>query len=137
MLYASRMSIGSRIRQLRKANGLNGDQFGDLCGVTKGMVSQWESDLVTPPTDRLLELRGKLNFSFDWLLEGTEGYSTTDPKIIATVKAMENTAEYVKDAAVQAVLTTVNSPNAPRKTGKTHKARVLRLCVQLKFDWGE
>lgn len=39
-------------------------------GVTKGMVSQWENDTVTPPMDRLIELRKNIDFSFDWLLTG-------------------------------------------------------------------
>lgn len=47
-LYDLTMSIGARIRQLRQANGLSGEKFGDLCGVTKGLISQWESDLARP-----------------------------------------------------------------------------------------
>lgn len=62
------MSIGARLRQLRLANGLTQDQIGEICGVTKGMVSQWESDTVTPPTERLVALRGRLTFSLDWLM---------------------------------------------------------------------
>lgn len=103
-LYACPMSIGARIRQLRLSNGLSGEKFGEMCDVTKGMVSQWESDTVTPSTDRLLALHKHLEFSFDWLLNGIKAYTTADPKIIAAAKAMEHTPEYVKDAAVRAVL---------------------------------
>src|SRR5512135_614713 len=93
-LYDAHMSIGARIRQLRQANGLSGEKFGELCGVTKGLVSQWESDQVTPTTDRLLELNKHLSFSFDWLLNGIDSYSTSDPKLVAVCKAMETRAEY-------------------------------------------
>jgi len=58
------------MRQLRKENELSQEKFGDLCGVSKGMVSQWESDLVTPPVDRIILLRRHINFSTDWLLFG-------------------------------------------------------------------
>lgn len=64
------MSIGARIRQLREHHNLSGEKFGELCGVTKGMVSQWESDTSTPPTDRLRELKKHLSFSLDWLIDG-------------------------------------------------------------------
>lgn len=105
------MSIGARLRQLRKANGLSGEKLGELCGVTKGMVSQWESDLVTPPTDRLLELHKHIAFSFDWLLQG-EGaalaYTTTDPRIVQLLQALEPAAPYVKEAAVETVLRTID-----------------------------
>lgn len=116
-MYAHHMGIGARIRQLRQANRLSGDEFGELCGVTKGAVSQWESDLVTPPVDRLMDLHKKLEFSFDWLLNGLDSYATTDPKIIATAKAMEHSPEYVKDAAVQAVLTTCELAKRAKANG--------------------
>lgn len=104
-LYSVVMTIGARIRQLRTQNKLSGEKFGELCGVTKGAISQWESDMTTPPVDKLLDLRQKLDFSFDWLLSGNTNYTTSDPKIIAVAIAMQPQAEYVKDAAVQAVLT--------------------------------
>lgn len=69
-LYSTNMTIGARIRQLRKQYKLSQEKLGELCGVTKGMVSQWESDIVTPPTDRLIELNKQLDFSFDWMLKG-------------------------------------------------------------------
>lgn len=69
-LYSSNMTIGARVRQLRQQHKLSQEKFGELCGVTKGMVSQWESDIVTPPIDRLVELNRQLDFSFDWILKG-------------------------------------------------------------------
>jgi transcriptional regulator with XRE-family HTH domain len=62
------MTIGARFRQLRLANTKTQEEIGALCGVTKGMVSQWESDHGIPSTDRLIELRKTIDFSLDWLL---------------------------------------------------------------------
>ncbi len=114
------MSIGTRLRQLRTSHGLNQDRFGELCGVTKGMVSQWELDIVTPPTDRLLELHKKLAFSYDWLLNGDTVYSTTNRKIGSAMMAMEQSADYVQDAAVQAVLTTCELAQRAKANGTNH-----------------
>ena len=69
-LYNLRMTIGTRIRQLRERNTLSQEKFGDLCGVSKASVSQWEIGIATPPTDRLIALRKHLEFSFDWLIVG-------------------------------------------------------------------
>jgi len=69
--YTREMTIGTRLLQLRKANKLSGDRMGELCGVGKSAVAQWESDSTLPTTDKLIELRKHLNFSFDWLLTGT------------------------------------------------------------------
>ncbi len=114
------MSIGTRLRLLRTSHGLNQDRFGELCGVTKGMVSQWELDIVTPPTDRLLELHKKLAFSYDWLLNGDTVYSTTNRKIGSAMMAMEQSADYVQDAAVQAVLTTCELAQRAKANGTNH-----------------
>lgn len=105
-LYIAPMSIGARLRQIRLRNNLSGEKFGELCGVTKGMVSQWESDLITPPTDRLIELRKHLVFSFDELLLSGPviTYSTSDPKLVCILRALEPRDEHVKEAAVKATL---------------------------------
>lgn len=69
-LYPVAMSIGARFRQLRLANKMPQEQFGDLVGVTKGMVSQWESGTSMPSTDKLVTLGRTLDFSMGWLLNG-------------------------------------------------------------------
>jgi transcriptional regulator with XRE-family HTH domain len=70
-LYTAAMSIGARIRQLRESHRLSGEKFGELCGgISKGAISQWENDDVTPPIDRLLELQKTIEFSIDWVYTG-------------------------------------------------------------------
>jgi len=64
------MTIGARIRQLRERNNLSGEKFGELCGVSKGTVSQWENNIVTPPIDRVLLLKKTLEFSIEWFYTG-------------------------------------------------------------------
>lgn len=120
VLYPAQMSIGTKLRQLRTSHGLSQERFGELCGVTKGMVSQWELDIVTPPTDRLLELHKKLPFSFDWLLNDDNVYSTTNRKIGSAMMAMEQSADYVQEAAVQAVLTTCELAKRAKENGAGH-----------------
>jgi transcriptional regulator with XRE-family HTH domain len=67
-LYTSRMNTtGTRLKDLREKSGLNQDQLGEICGVTKGMVSQWENDIVTPPIERMMLLKKKYHFKLDWL----------------------------------------------------------------------
>jgi Predicted transcriptional regulators len=113
-------TIGKRLRQLRETNGLSGEEFGEIMGVTKAMVSQWESDHGKPGTKRLLMLSEKNRIFFlYWLLRGESVYSTRDPKLAAILRVMEPQAEYVKDAAVSAVLTTVELADRAKSNG-TH-----------------
>lgn len=46
--YAVRMeTMGDRIKALREARGLTQTQLGELCGVSKSAVSQWEDGSTT------------------------------------------------------------------------------------------
>lgn len=107
------------MRQLRKRHHLSGERFGELCGVTKGMVSQWESDLVIPTTDKLMELRRHIEFSFDWILygEAEKLYSTRDHKLGRILQVLEPQPDYVKEAAASAVLTSCELADKARGNG--------------------
>lgn len=96
-LYNLKMTIGTRIRQLRERNTLSQEKFGDLCGVSKASVSQWEIGIATPPTDRLIALRKHLEFSFDWLIVGEidSNFALTRPsiqKLIAVAQPLPDSA---------------------------------------------
>lgn len=70
-LYYFVMTIGNRIRKLRELHNLSQERFGELCGgLSKGAISQWESDLVTPPVDRMLDLKRQMEFSLEWIYTG-------------------------------------------------------------------
>jgi len=62
--------MGPRLIQLRRRYKLNQSKLGELCGVTKAAVSQWETGISTPEIKKLIELRSKLIFSLDWLITG-------------------------------------------------------------------
>lgn len=94
MLYSAPMTIGARLRQLRNKNKLSQEDIGDICGVSKAMVSQWESDLVTPPTDRLISLHKEVNFSADWLLFGADREEELNPPLRALLKVAESLPAY-------------------------------------------
>ena len=69
------MHMGPRLVQLRRRYRLNQSQLGELCGVTKAAVSQWETDVSTPEIEKLVRLRSKLDFSLYWLITGEEEIS--------------------------------------------------------------
>ena len=61
MLYNLKMTIGARIRQLRERNTLSQEKFGDLCGVSKASVSQWELGVATAQSNIIvLQIQLKL-----------------------------------------------------------------------------
>lgn len=99
--YPLCMSIGTRLRQLRKENHLTQDQVAEICEVTKSMVSFWESGTNQPTIEKLLRLRTRLDFSMDWLITGQiADYST---RMRPAVKSLLRVAENLPDQAVNAL----------------------------------
>jgi transcriptional regulator with XRE-family HTH domain len=64
--------MGPRLIQLRRRYKLSQAKLGELCGVSKAAVSQWETGVSFPDIKKLVELHSKLDFSFDWLIAGEE-----------------------------------------------------------------
>ena len=70
-------TIGSRINQLRREYKLTQSQLGEMCDVTKAAVSTWENGVAIPEIKKLLIIRSRLVFSFDWLITGEGEMSRT------------------------------------------------------------
>lgn len=65
------MSIGERIRLMRKKMGLNQQEFANLLGLrTWGSISQFENNNRLPPTEILFKLSDISKMSLDWIAFG-------------------------------------------------------------------
>lgn len=64
-------TIGERIAQLRKENGLSQELFGEALGVSRQAISKWESNQSVPEVEKLLAMHRLYGVSVGWLL-GTE-----------------------------------------------------------------
>ena len=65
------MTIGERISQIRKENGLSQEAFGEALGVSRQAISKWESNQTVPEVEKLLAIHRLYGVSVGWLL-GTE-----------------------------------------------------------------
>lgn len=64
------MSLGARIAQLRKQQGLTQDELAEVMQVSPQAVSKWENDLSCPDIQLLPKLADFLHVSIDELLRG-------------------------------------------------------------------
>ncbi len=64
------MSIGLRIKELRKAEGISQAKLAEFIGVSAGNVGEWELGRSKPGADALVSLSKYFNVSTDWLLSG-------------------------------------------------------------------
>lgn len=88
------MSLGKRIREKRKELGLTLQQLGDVFGVTRSSVSDWESGKTRPDQTKLVKLADVLNTSLDFLL------SESEEKAPVIVKSKTSTPSTLMDQNV-------------------------------------
>ena len=79
------MTIGSRIKKARQAQGLSQAELADTLGITRSACSQWESDEGTGPRrERLERLADLLGVSYEWLATGRDQVREEPPLYLNT-----------------------------------------------------
>lgn len=73
-----------RIRELRKKHGLTQQKLGELIGVKKSSISQWENDEHSPSGDNLAQLSKVFGVSAHWLAtgKGSPELSNVEPAVL-------------------------------------------------------
>ena len=62
------MTIGQRIAQKRKEQGLSQEALGDQLGISRQAIYKWEADSALPEIDKLIALSRLFGVSVGWLL---------------------------------------------------------------------
>lgn len=62
------LTLGEKIRELRKAKGLSQEELAARINVSRQAVSKWETDLSLPDIDNIVQLSRLLGVSTDYLL---------------------------------------------------------------------
>ena len=90
------MSLGSRIRELRKKQGLTQTQLGEMVGSDGNTVSRWELDKLGMGNEYVLKFAQALDTSTDYLLGETD-----DPTRADALLAPQKTADMPQTQAGQ------------------------------------
>gem|GEM_PF-1929932 len=80
--------LGERIRAARLKAGLTQPQLAELLGVSKGIISRWETGLARTSLDRLTPLAEKLELSLEEML-GFRGSSSAETQRLLTLPVWE------------------------------------------------
>lgn len=62
------MTIGQRIAECRKKQGLSQEALGERLGLSRQAVSKWEADAALPEIDKLISLSRMFGVTVGWLL---------------------------------------------------------------------
>jgi transcriptional regulator with XRE-family HTH domain len=65
-------TLGSRIKEERLEKGLTGEKLGEILGVSRNAVSNWENNRRTPDNEILKKLSGLFSCTIDYLLGKTD-----------------------------------------------------------------
>ena len=91
------MSIGQRIAQKRKEQGLSQEALGEQLGVSRQSIYKWESDAALPEIEKLIALSRLFNVSVGWLLgveeDATPPQKHTEELTEAQLKMVEEITE--------------------------------------------
>ena len=66
--WGESMILGDRIKICRKAKNMTQDELGQLIGVSKVSICQWEKGIKTPSTKNLIELTKLFNVELSYLI---------------------------------------------------------------------
>lgn len=64
------MTIGKRIRELRKASGLSQEQLAKQLDVTRQTISNWEANIAQPNLEKIIMISDLFQVSLDQLVKG-------------------------------------------------------------------
>lgn len=99
-------------------------KLSEISGVSQSLISQLEKSETATGSEYTNRLARALRISADWLADEIgemipNVYSTSDPKLVSILQALEPRAEYVKDAAVKAVLSTCELAEQAKANGSS------------------
>jgi transcriptional regulator with XRE-family HTH domain len=66
------MSVGRRMKELRKGSGRTLKEQSELYDVSLNSVYRWEHDLVRPKKSLIKKMADFYNVTYDWLLNGNK-----------------------------------------------------------------
>ena len=82
------MTLGNRLKDIRKLNNVSQEQFAEIIGVSKKAYWNYESDKRTIPTDILLNIAHAYRINTNWLISGEGEMILTED---AVNKALQTT----------------------------------------------
>lgn len=60
--------FGNRLKELRKNKNISQEEIGELCGVAKTTISNWENNITQPPIETITKLAQYFSVTTDYLL---------------------------------------------------------------------
>lgn len=83
-------TMGTRIREMRKAAGMSQEQLAEILCTKKATISAYENDHIDIKSSIVLEIAKALNCSGSYLLEGKKKAEALDARIMDALLELKN-----------------------------------------------
>ena len=106
-------AIGDRIRSERERLGLTQPEFAELVGVSKGAISQWETNITTPKGKNLVRLSEITGRPESYLMSGIDepsDQSSEKARILAAFDQMTPAQRRLLERTASAILEESDKP---------------------------
>lgn len=90
------MTVGERIRSLRKSAGLTQKELGQKLGVSASMIGQYETNLRNPKFETLKKIAAVLNINVTELVDLSE----VSPSLNTSIPLIDNFSDILKKTSV-------------------------------------
>lgn len=83
------LTLGERIKRIRKSNKLNQVEFAKILGVSQGTLSEIEKDKYKPSIDIIISLHSNFKVDLEWLLINPNETNVEKKSYISKIEDME------------------------------------------------
>ena len=104
------MTIGEKIYELRKQEGLSQEELAEKLNVSRQSVSLWETNQTVPQIDYLMELSKIFNVSLDELCGNGNIEKTEQPSETVIEPIYETTFEFTKEKVSEIIIAVQRIP---------------------------
>jgi len=124
---AVNIDFGQNLREIRKKKGYTLDQLAVIVGISKRMISHYETQVKRPSVDKLSKLADALGVSIDELMghsDRTKGRKNDDQiaqKIMKKVRVIEQLSEREQKSIFQFINTIVEKNKLKKELQTTKK----------------
>lgn len=91
------MTFGKKLSKSRKENNYTQEQLAELLNVSRQTVSKWESDIMYPETEKLIEIGKRFACSMDYLLKEEIEEKTETKASVFSAKVYEISKKTMSD----------------------------------------
>ena len=129
------MTIGERIKELRKQNNISQVQLAKTLGISRQAVSKWENDLAEPDTLNLIRLADILSTDSEFIATGNHSKIKAAPTVVTMIQKVDNIVEKVveKPVIVEKVVEVEKIVEVERIVEKSIEVPRIKKITRIKY----